>query len=134
MSFSIKFTIQSDTRYLALLRQMVSAVAHLAQRKRFPKRACGFCTLALIEAVDNAIFHAHHHRVHVPIDIEIEIRNNAVIMSVVDRGPGLNHPVIDVPQPTATKGRGLYMMTKLVHHVESTKQGRRHTMKLTYRL
>jgi anti-sigma regulatory factor (Ser/Thr protein kinase) len=134
MSFSIKLTIQSDTRYLVLLRQMVSAAALLVGRKRFPKRAEGFCTLALIEAVDNAIFHAHHHRAHVPIDIEIEIRKNAIVMSVVDRGPGLNHPVIDVPQPTATKGRGLYMMTKLMDKVETRKMHNSHELILTCRI
>lgn len=118
MSFSVKITIRSDTRYLALLRQLMSAIARIVGRKRLPKRAERACTLALIEAVDNAIFHAHHHRACLPIDVGIEVARGCVTMTVSDRGTGLDHLLIHAPKLVATKGRGLYIMDRLMDSVE----------------
>lgn len=130
MSFSVKITIRSDTRYLALLRQFVAATAKIVGRSRLPKRAERAATLALIEAVDNAIFHAHHHRAGFPITVEIKVEKGHVAMRVADRGPGLDHPVILAPKLVATKGRGLYMMDRLMDSVESKMSGKGHELLL----
>ena len=57
--FSCAFTIRSDTRYLLVLRRWVGAMAEAAGRGRIGKRQRIALELALTEAVDNAIFHAH---------------------------------------------------------------------------
>ena len=133
MIFSVKITIPSDTRYLAPLRQMVAAMAKIVGRKRFPHRAERSCTLALIEAVDNAIFHAHPHRRHKLIDISLTVKDKAVMMTLNDKGGGLDHPVICNPNLTATRGRGLYLMRQLMGTVKSKRTKKGHALTLTYK-
>lgn len=132
MSFSVKITIRSDTRYLAVLRDLMAAVAKNVGRGCFSKRAETACTLALIEAVDNAIFHAHGHRANLPVGVEIKVEKDAVIMTIIDCGPGLDHPTIHAPKLIATKGRGLFIIDRLMDGVESrlTKEGHALTLKL----
>jgi len=132
MSFSVKITIQSDTRYITPLRQLVSAVAKVVGRKCFPRRVERSCTLALIEAVDNAIFHAHHHRRKLPIDVTLSVKKGIVTMKVADKGPGMNHPVVHFAKPLSTKGRGLYIISKLMDGVKSQKRENGHTVILRY--
>lgn len=134
MSFSVKIAIQSDTRYLAPLRQFMTASARIIGRKRFPRAALKSCTLALIEAVDNAIFHAHRHSKNKWIDINLDVRKDFIVIRVTDRGRGLNHIEIKNPGLTATRGRGLYLMEQLMDSVESKSSGKRHEMILTYKL
>jgi len=134
MSFSVKIAIPSDTRYLAPLRQLMSASARLVGRKKFPRAALRSCTLALIEAVDNAIFHAHGHNKNKWIDVHLDVKKESIVIRVTDRGRGLNHIEIKNPGLTATRGRGLYLMEHLVDSVESRTSGKRHEMVLTYKL
>ncbi len=131
MVFDLKLTVQSDTRYLAPLRQLVSAVARLTGRKRFPKRAVTACTLALIEAVDNAIFHAHDRDERLPVTIEMSVGKGAITMVVVDKGSGMGRPAIHAPELQATKGRGLFMMDKLMDGVEMRRVKGGHAVILT---
>ena len=134
MPFVVKFTIQSDTHYLAPLRQLMASIGRVLGKKRFPKRAQTACTLALIEAVDNAIFHAHERTKELPIGIEITVGKGLVRMIVADRGPGLDHPPITAPELVSTHGRGLFMMDKLMRSVESRKTKGGHEMILTYQI
>jgi len=134
MPFSIKIAILSDTRYLAPLRRFLSAYAKIVGRKRFPRDALKFCTTALIEAVDNAIFHAHFKKKDKWIEIYLTVKNNSIIMKIADCGKGLNHMEIKNPCLTATHGRGLYVMKRLMDSVESRFSGKRHEMILTYKL
>jgi anti-sigma regulatory factor (Ser/Thr protein kinase) len=112
----------------------MSACARLVGRKRFPRAALKSCTLALIEAVDNAIFHAHLHKKDKWIDIFVEIKKGSIVIGVADHGKGLNHIEIRNPGLTATRGRGLYLMEQLMDSVESRFSGKKHEMILTYRL
>ncbi len=131
MSFAVKISIRSDTRYLAFLRQLVAAIFKVAGRRHLPKRALRACTLALIEAVDNAIFHAHRQRANMPVDVAIKAEKGHIVMTVGDRGPGLDHPAIHAPKLVATKGRGLYMMDRLMDSVESRQTPEGHELVLT---
>jgi len=128
MGFSVKITIPSDTRYLAPMRGLIAAIGKIEGRKRFSRRAQIACTLALIEAIDNAIFHAHGHSRAMPISVEVTIERALVKMTVIDRGPGLDHPSIHAPNLNATKGRGLYMMDRLMDSVESIMSHRGHEL------
>lgn len=134
MSFSVKIAVPSDTRYLAPLRQLMSASARLVGRRGFPKVALRSCTLALIEAVDNAIFHAHHHSKNKWIEVHLDVKKDSIVIRVKDHGRGLNHIEVKNPGLTATRGRGLYLMEHLMDSVESKTSGKRHEMILTYKL
>lgn len=130
--FRFAITIQSDTRYLALLRQMVKASAQVVGSSRFPKQAQQAVSLALIEAVDNAIFHAHNRRRELPIDVVFEVNRRYVRLEVGDRGKGLNFKPGGPPSVLATHGRGLFLINSLVSRVESLKRNDRHWMRMTY--
>jgi len=130
MSFTVKITIPSDTRYLAVLRDLMAAVAKIVGRRSLPKRAETTCTLALIEAVDNAIFHAHRHQTVLPISVEIKVEKGAVIMTISDCGPGLDHPAVHAPKLIATKGRGLFIIDRLMDGVETRMTGKGHALTL----
>lgn len=134
MNFSSAFTIKSDTRYLALLRQWVESSARIVGRRRFPRRAVMACSLALIEAVDNAIFHAHRRRRNIPIRVSLSVNKNEVVMEVVDRGKGIGHPSLPPPDAMVTHGRGLFLIRSLMAHVESQAQDGCHSMRMIYRL
>jgi len=134
MSFSVKLTIQSDTRYLLPLRQLVTAVVKIVGRSRFSKEAQTACTLALIEAVDNAIFHAHLHRKGLPICVSMTVKDEEIIIKIIDKGRGFNNPVIHEPSLVATKGRGLYIMSALMDKVETKKTRHGHCLTLKYKI
>lgn len=134
MNFSVKITIPSDTRYLSPLRQFVAAAAKVVGVKSFPKSAQKACTLALIEAVDNAIFHAHRRRKNRLIDVALKITDEAIITKIVDKGRGFNHLSIRNPDPMITHGRGLFLMKQLMGKVESKRLKDGHAVILTYNL
>lgn len=132
--FCLALTIQSDTRYLTLLRQMIAASAQVVGDNRFPLRAQQALSLALIEAVDNAIFHAHRRKRHLPIDVVLTIDRRFVRAEVSDCGKGLNAAPNDPPRGLVTRGRGLYVMRSAVSDVESIRRRNKHWMRMTYYL
>lgn len=132
--FKIAVTIQSDTRYLTPLRDMVKASAKLLGEKRFPSRAQKAISLSLIEAVDNAIFHAHRRRKVLPIDVVLAIDRRIIRVDVGDLGKGLDHPQSDRPSVKSTHGRGLFLMKSMMNRVESQKKGKKHWIRMTYYL
>lgn len=134
MSFIIKFTIPSDTRYIAFLRELVETVALLLGRKKFPKGAEFKCKLALIEAVDNAIFHAHKHCKNEPIDVKLSVGNDLIKMSVYDKGRGFRQKKLPVPEIMASHGRGLYLIKQLMFKVRSRCIQGGHVMDMTYKV
>lgn len=153
--FRSAFTIQSDTRYLALLRQWVAAMGRLAGRRAVPRQALLACTLALIEAVDNAIFHAcpprfarlprkrsasgqarqggraHRRRRPLPIRVAMSVRDEAVILEVADRGRGVGRHCLAQPELLVSHGRGLFLIHRLMSKVESRTRHGRHVLRMT---
>lgn len=132
MAFQLSFTIESDTRYLACLRRMVDAAADVVGDKHFPHRARRAVSMALIEAVDNAIFHAHRRRRDLPIHIVLSANARAIRLGVGDCGAGINGVLTERPPETATHGRGLYLIRSLQSEVESVKENGLHWIRMTY--
>jgi len=113
---------------------MISASARAVGNSRFPERAQKAISLALIEAVDNAIFHAHHRKRRMPIDVVLIVNRSYIRAEVGDRGSGLNGEPSEPPKGMKTTGRGLYVMRSAVGSVESLKMKNRHWMRMTYYL
>lgn len=134
MPFKLAISIQSDTRYLAFLRQMVSAAASITGEKSFPKKAKDSVSLALIEAVDNAIFHAHKKCVHKPINIVLCVDERYIQVDVGDEGEGLGPIQMTEPKALSTRGRGLFLIMSMMNKVESLREGKTHWMRMTYYL
>jgi anti-sigma regulatory factor (Ser/Thr protein kinase) len=90
--------------------------------------------LALIEAVDNAIFHAHDRRADLPIQVVLSADTTFIRVEVGDRGNGIEHLFVDPPPESSTHGRGLFLIRSMVDEVESVKENGTHWMRMTYRL
>lgn len=134
MSFHCAFTILSDTKYLSVLRQWVLAAQKIAGHVAFPNRARTACTLALIEAVNNAIFHARGRGRERPIRVSIKIGNGLVVLEVSDTGRGIGRHARARPDEMVDHGRGLFLIHKLMTGVKSRMNGKYHSLRMTYRL
>lgn len=133
MPFRCAFTIRSDTRYLASLRAWVRAASRLAGRRHFPAKAVMPCTLALIEAVDNAIFHAHRRRRERPIRVAIAAEDGGVVIEVADCGRGVGRHLMCDPEKMVDHGRGLFLIHRLMARVESRMRDGCHVLTMRYR-
>lgn len=131
--FRTQLTIRSETRYLSLLRQWVAATAKVVGPRYFPRAALRAVNLSLIEAVDNAIFHAHRGCREKPIDVGLRVEAGRVIVIVTDRGKGFHRATTDLPEPLMTHGRGLLLMRHLMESVKSCRQGKRHVVRMIWK-
>lgn len=94
------------------------------------------CTLALIEAVDNAIFHAHKRCVVKKIDIGIEVSKNSVLLEVADGGHGIGNSSENQfrPDGVSSHGRGLFLIESVMSKVKHEIINDRHKISMTYKL
>ncbi|MBI4125888.1 MAG: ATP-binding protein [Deltaproteobacteria bacterium] len=131
--FQTQLTIRSETRYLALLRQWVAATATVVGPRYFPRAALRAVNLSLIEAVDNAIFHAHRGHREKPIDVGLRVEAGRVMVVVTDRGRGFRQATTDPPELLMTHGRGLLLMRHLMASVEHCRRGKRHMVRMIWK-
>lgn len=106
--FKIQFIIQSNTRYLAFLRELISSL-------NLPCETEWKCSSAMVEAVDNAIFHAHKQDVAKEIGIGIEVCCGRVKMEVKDSGEGFDIEKMQSPDLYDSGGRGLFIIKSLTN-------------------
>jgi anti-sigma regulatory factor (Ser/Thr protein kinase) len=132
--FTCTFAIRSDTRYLAVLRSWVEAAARLAGNPRLDRKAVTSLSIALVEAVDNAIFHAHRRRRSMPIGVTMSVRSEEVLLEVVDRGRGIGQLDLSEPERMASRGRGLFLIGRTMSSVESVRRGGRHALRMALRI
>jgi len=132
--FRFEITIGSDTRYLAALRNMVDAFLTHAGDGRIGKAPRIACSMALVEAVDNAIFHAHRNRSSLPIRIALALSDAKVVMDVVDTGRGIGELVRRSPGTYASRGRGLHIIRKSMSEVHSRVGGGEHRLRMVLRI
>lgn len=136
MPFSCQITIRSETRYLALLRQWVAASFSLSKNRRISHKVLLESSLALIEAVDNVILHAHRKVARLPLTISIDVSSSRIVIDVIDTGGGLGGEDDrgDGPSPMSDHGRGLFLIGELMDDVESKVEGGFHILRMTYKL
>lgn len=130
MPFRCAFTIRSDTAYLAPLRAWVDAAFALSGHGRMRGRAMLAVSMALVEAVDNAIVHAHRRRRHLPIGIAIAINTRSVRLTVVDTGRGIGDLPDREPRVTASRGRGIFLIRRVMSRVSSCCCDGRHELRM----
>lgn len=125
----LKFSIKSSTRYLDFLRRLMSRAGRLVPGINFDHAVLMRCTLALVEAVNNAIFHAHREDTEEWINIIITFRDNAVEMQVYDNGPGFEMALVDEPPVDSINGRGLFLIRSMMDEV-SYIRGKKNVLKM----
>ena len=130
MPFHSAFTIRSDTAYLAPLRAWVDAAFALSGHGRMRGQAQLAVSMALVEAVDNAIFHAHGGDGRIPIKVEITFRDDEATVQVVDTGRGIGHPSKILPGLMSDHGRGLFLMRSMMTSVRSRVKDGRHSLRM----
>jgi len=128
----IEFSIRSSTHYITFLRRLIS-VLNKMRPGAFNCEAKARCAVALVEAVNNAIFHAHGCDEMRWIDISIELKRTSVVMKVADSGKGFTMTEDGMPPIDSNHGRGLFIIKSLMHEVDYT-IGWRNVLKMVYYL
>lgn len=131
-AFAVTVGIASATDYIPWLRRLMAAVNHSGARGTLSATAQWRCTVALIEAVNNAVIHAHRRDAQRRIWLTCVVHHRSVRLTVADEGRRFRWPRAAMPDPRRTGGRGIYLMRTLMHHVRYRRQGRRNLMELTY--
>jgi serine/threonine-protein kinase RsbW len=121
---TIQFSLPSTLDYIT------GAAAHLTETLvRF-----GIITveelnikIALVEALTNAMEHGNGFDPHKLVKVEAKFLENKAEIKIADQGKGFNHRKL--PNPTAPenlykpRGRGLYMMHRLMDEVHFNRRG-----------
>ncbi len=131
--FRCSLTIRSDTRYLAPLRDFVRAAITSASCHMDGRVITSLC-MALVEAVDNAIVHAHGRRKSMPIGVSLLIKDKEVNLEVVDMGSGISHLSFAEPSPLSCGGRGLFLIRSVMTSVASSTGKRGHRLRMVLRI
>lgn len=129
--FVIECGLASSTHYLPWLRRLVGAAGAAADRPLTPT-AVWRCTAALVEAVNNAIIHAHRRDADRPVWVRCCIEGHRVKLTVRDEGPAFAPQWDRLPAPGRSKGRGLYLMRTLMQRVRYRRRNGGNEIELTY--
>ena len=84
------------------------------------------CTV-LAEAVANAMLYGNGGDPARRVTVEVELRDELMVIAVSDEGDGFNHNAVPLPigdeSLEATRGRGLFMIHRLADDVAFNDQG-----------
>lgn len=121
LRLTIETRIPSDVRFIE---RIVSLVQKQCRELSYPNRQCALnIPVALAEALSNAILYGNLHDPTKSVLVRAEADSNQVVIEVADEGQGfdLEASRIDPTSPEnlpREDGRGLYLMTQLMHEVE----------------
>ncbi|MBI2091374.1 MAG: ATP-binding protein [Deltaproteobacteria bacterium] len=107
----LHFQINSSTGCLSFIRGVFFASG-------LSRAAARSCAYAMVEAVNNAIFHAHKCIEDKIIDIRIFVGEKRVTMEVGDSGDGFDLDAVKKPSIDQIAGRGIFIIRSLVERVE----------------
>lgn len=120
----LKLSISSDINSIPLVEKFIDDfVAFFA----LPDALFGRVSLAVVEAVNNAILFGNDRKIEKQVLITVENRDSRLFISILDQGTGFDYAVI--PDPTLPtnldkeKGRGLYLMKTLSDELIFSKDG-----------
>jgi serine/threonine-protein kinase RsbW len=117
----VEVDIPSDVR---LIEKVVELVRRECQVMAFAHRQLSFnLPVALTEALSNAILRGNRDDPAKHVRVRAEINTVRLVVEVVDEGPGFDLAASSIDPTTPENlgredGRGLFLMRKLMHHVE----------------
>ncbi|MBU4483984.1 ATP-binding protein [bacterium] len=117
LPYEIDFKVAGDTQYVAFLRNILFSITENIGEKEMPSDIVRKCSLALVEAVNNAVVHAHAGDINIPVLIKIVVDRDDVEMHVVDKGHGFDLHLAHLPDLSMVHGRGLYIIQALMDEV-----------------
>lgn len=106
-------TIPSDLRLLALARAFVEAVCQVAG---LDERATHAVVLAVDEATNNIMRHAHHDRPDTPLQIQCIPHDDRLEIRLHDEGAPFDLAAVPTLNPGELRvgGRGVFLMRRLM--------------------
>jgi serine phosphatase RsbU (regulator of sigma subunit)/anti-sigma regulatory factor (Ser/Thr protein kinase) len=113
---SWRIAIPSDPHYLPWLQAWLPACADNAGSS-LSRQGLWRATLVLIEAVTNAIFHAHTSDPTKWITIVLTLKQHAMTLTIEDSGPPFRWRPTCNPDMAVAHGRGLYLMESFCQRV-----------------
>jgi anti-sigma regulatory factor (Ser/Thr protein kinase) len=110
---SCRLTIPSDLRLLIVARGFVEAVCQAGGLDRSTNNAV---VLAVDEAVNNIIRHAHQNNPAAAIQIECQLRPQEIEIHLLDEGEPFDLDAVPHLDPAELRpgGRGVYLMRALM--------------------
>ncbi|MCT4613308.1 MAG: ATP-binding protein [Marinifilaceae bacterium] len=116
--------LKSNLDSIPIVEQLIDEISTVNE---FSSEIYGKLTLAVIEAVNNAIIHGNELDEDKSVFIEYQINNNELVFNIKDEGVGFDYS--EIPDPTSplnlekTNGRGLYLMNHLADKIAFNKNG-----------
>ena len=110
------------------LKRVENLISNLSSHYKISKEAEAKISLAVLEAVNNAIFHGNKLDFHKSVTIRFKVSKSCISCVIKDEGDGFD--VLCVPDPTLPEniekinGRGLFLMKHLADSVEYSAEGR----------
>lgn len=121
LRLTMETRIPSDVRYIE---RIVSLVQKQCRELSYPNRQCALnIPVALAEALSNAILYGNLQDPNKSVRVRAEADSEQVVIEVADEWKGfdLEQSLVDPTSPENLRredGRGLYLMTQLMHQVE----------------
>lgn len=110
----IAFSIQGEKGCLLFVRGVIDSLRVSRDLKRK-------MSMAVIEAVDNAIFHGNGGRRGEPVGIKIIKNGTKVTVEVKDNGKGFDIDKVRIPELISTNGRGILIIKSVTNEVKYKK-------------
>lgn len=125
-----KITIPSHIDNLRIIEKIIDEIS---AENGIKGESYGKILVATMEAVNNAIVHGNKSDVRKDVNIQIEIKDSLLEISVEDQGKGFDPR--QIPDPTKPEnienisGRGVYLMSRLADEIEFNDSGNRVTIR-----
>lgn len=133
--FHVHFRVPSDLRYTDLFH---TVLAQLAREVPIPEERMDWVTLALREAVNNAVLHGNKQDPSKFIEVELEATQDEFIMRVWDDGPGFDDSRLGDPRSPENlfrpNGRGIFLIRQLLDRAKFVRKGGRFGLEMAIAL
>lgn len=114
-----RLVISSDFANLPKVEQFTVA---LCKRAKLNDDQSDNMAIAITELVNNAIIHANKQNPEKNVTIRVRYKENCVVVSIIDEGPGFNPQQVANPTDPQNlwkqNGRGLFLVRNLIDEVE----------------
>ena len=135
LRLGLELEIPSDVRYI---QRIVELVRCQCEQMSFSQRHCSLnVPVALTEALSNAILRGNGEDPGKWVRVRLQIDSERLVVEIADEGAGfdLQQSLRDPTRPenlTREDGRGLFLMSRLMHQVERLNQ-RGNVVRMTLR-
>jgi len=112
--FNISFKIQGKEGSLSFLRGLVESLptGTLAKRR---------ISMAIVEAFNNAVFHAHSGRKELFVGVAIKVSGDRTVVEIKDDGKGFDIGKVKEPDIYQMSGRGIFIIKNIMKKVSYEK-------------